>query len=415
MTPAGVGQRDNLPWQKKTIFLVILGCAALVILECGARLTFYFKEGRNPYYLKFGFVADTEFHSYEGPGYTKFQPNTFMHQQVNGQTISMKINSSGFRSPRDFIPPKDNTVFRIATLGSSSTFGYFVKDDQTYPSQLEGMLQVSYPERRIEVLNLGIPHARMDDIVALARHELAALKPNIVTLYEGANDAFWPKPRREAGKIYRLKDWLYFHSVLWRVVHSTVKYVYIFFAQTTSMDPIKLPHLGALQLTQSQIERLREEIRRNFRVNLEKLHEITDELGATLILITQNYSLKMLPGSGFEDKWRTYEEELAILRDVQRKKRSLSPTQASFLIHSDLQNETKRFAKERSLGLVDGIAALKRDPSQMLSYVHLSPLGNQWIAKAIHDYLESQKMFQVIPEEMTGQKNMQPSCLFAVP
>ena len=409
MAPDETGKKNNLPWQKKAIFLVILSCASLVIMEGAARLILYFKEGRNPYYLKFGFVADTEYHSYGGPGYTKYPPNTLLHQKVGERTISIKINSSGFRSTRDFNSARDETVFRIATLGSSSTFGYYVEDGQTYPSQLEQMLQASYPRRRIEVLNLGIPHARMDDIVALARHELSALKPNIVTLYEGVNDANWPKQRQEAGKIYRLKDWLYFHSVFSRIVNSSVKHVYYSFVGMTKTDPVTLPHLEVpLHLTDSQIERLRETIRRNFRVNLEKLYEISVELGATLILVTQHYKLNRQPGESFEDKPRTYEEQLAMLRDMYHKSGGLSAPHASFLVHSDLQNEVKRFAKERNLGLVDGIAVLEQDPSLMLSSVHLSPLGNQRVARAIHDYLESKK---VIPENAAA--NYKPNQEFA--
>ena len=97
----------------------------------------YFREGRNPYYLTFGFVPDTEYHSAELAGYTKYQPRRPLHQKVGDETIEMAINGDGFRGPRDFERPKPAGRFRIAVLGESSTFGYLNRDTETYPVQLE--------------------------------------------------------------------------------------------------------------------------------------------------------------------------------------------------------------------------------------------------------------------------------------
>jgi len=54
---------------------------------------------------------------------------------------------------------------RVVTLGASSTFGFHNRDDQTYPRQLENLLnQEARGSTRYEVINLGIPHLTSDEI-----------------------------------------------------------------------------------------------------------------------------------------------------------------------------------------------------------------------------------------------------------
>ena len=63
------------------------------------------------------------------------------------------INSEGFRGeefPKDF-----NSKFKILTLGESTTFGWDVKNDETYPYYLMQKLQKN--PKNVYVINGGIP------------------------------------------------------------------------------------------------------------------------------------------------------------------------------------------------------------------------------------------------------------------
>jgi GDSL-like Lipase/Acylhydrolase family len=208
--------------RKKLVFSLVTIVVMLMLLEGAARIMYYVSDGFNPYYLIFGFVTDTQYHSAEGPGYTKFQPNTVYHH--NG--IDIAINPDGFRNLENFVKPKPPGVFRVLTMGESSTFGYGNADNETYPFQLQQILRERYPSQKIQVYNLGIPHFRTNNILALAKAEVPSLEPDLITLYAGVNNATLTKPRNEAGEVYKLKDWLYFHSVAWRVVHTTVRDLY---------------------------------------------------------------------------------------------------------------------------------------------------------------------------------------------
>ena len=174
----------------------------------------------------FVFVQDTEYHSAQGPGYSKFQRDTYIHQKHAGRTITMKIDANGFRGSRDFSNQKDFDGCRVATLGGSSTFGYYVEENETYPGVLEQMFQRAQPGKHVQVLNLGIPHAKMENIVEFAKVELPNLHPDIIILYAGYNDATHPKDSRSVSNLYKLREWLYLHSVLWRTLHSALKTLY---------------------------------------------------------------------------------------------------------------------------------------------------------------------------------------------
>lgn len=105
------------------------------------------------------------------------------------EVYPVRINNHGFRG-KDFAIEKSPGTLRVLTLGSSSTFGYHDRDDETYPYYLEQLLNESpWDGMRFEVINFGIPHATSDNIVAMFLAEGVQLDPDVVTLYEGANDS----------------------------------------------------------------------------------------------------------------------------------------------------------------------------------------------------------------------------------
>src|SRR5262249_13086620 len=95
-------------------------------------------------------------------------------------------------------------VTRVVTLGASSTFGFSDRDDETYPYYLEQFLNHDAHGKRFEVINLGIPHLKSDQIAALFEQEALPLRPDVVTFYEGINDSWGSTvifSRQHAGSI----------------------------------------------------------------------------------------------------------------------------------------------------------------------------------------------------------------------
>ena len=73
------------------------------------------------------------------------------HKELRS-TFPVSTDSMGFRPPFH----TDKQGFRIAAMGCSTTFGWGVADEQTYPAQLQAILRErGYPQ--VEVINAGQP------------------------------------------------------------------------------------------------------------------------------------------------------------------------------------------------------------------------------------------------------------------
>jgi hypothetical protein len=104
----------------------------------------------------------------------------------------IRINSVGFRGP-EVSMPKEPGRTRILALGDSITFGtYDCPSDQcpeqdTYPAQLQRALEIAGAPA--EVLNAGTQGYNSEKDLIWYREELAALRPDVVLVLVGWNDA----------------------------------------------------------------------------------------------------------------------------------------------------------------------------------------------------------------------------------
>ena len=96
------------------------------------------------------------------------------------------INARGIRGDLVAVPKPDG-VYRIVTLGGSTTFGHALGANETWPARLQQILGEDHP--LVEVVNLGAPgYYSLDSVVNLATHGLAH-QPDLVIVYHGINDA----------------------------------------------------------------------------------------------------------------------------------------------------------------------------------------------------------------------------------
>lgn len=98
------------------------------------------------------------------PGFYEPIPNTNISSDLSWMgneykySITYTINSVGFNQIQDFPTEKDKNVFRIMTIGDSFTFGANVNTKDSYPSQLQNIIEKQCKtNKKIEVLNIGVP------------------------------------------------------------------------------------------------------------------------------------------------------------------------------------------------------------------------------------------------------------------
>jgi len=106
----------------------------------------------------------------------------------NFDTNLVKINSEGFRSP-EFQKDKAENTFRIFVLGGSTTFGYGVLDNQTYPYYLQELYDNAALPFNIEVINTGWAGWGSLKEVNLIKERLLDFDPDLFIVYDGWNDS----------------------------------------------------------------------------------------------------------------------------------------------------------------------------------------------------------------------------------
>jgi lysophospholipase L1-like esterase len=131
--------------------------------------------------------------------------------------MSVRTNSLGMRGPEP--APSDPSLFRVAVVGDSFTFGFGVREEETYPSLLARILNQSPAgrRRRFEVLNFGVVGYNTQDEAVVLERKALPLAPRLVIIGYVLND---PEidPRPSLHKYFDPPVW-WRHSHVLRLLH----------------------------------------------------------------------------------------------------------------------------------------------------------------------------------------------------
>jgi tetratricopeptide (TPR) repeat protein len=161
------------PAQKKIFFVTTLAIPFLTFafLEIGLRVFHY---GPN---LDL-FITET-IHGI--PYYT-------MNPDIKYRYFS-QIQFSPSTSPEDFAVNKPDSTYRIFCLGASTTVGYPYWYNGSFPSLLRNRLQILFPKKSLEIINLGLTATNSNTVIDIAG-ELVKYQPNLIVLYDGHNEFY---------------------------------------------------------------------------------------------------------------------------------------------------------------------------------------------------------------------------------
>lgn len=167
-------QSRELTPQRKRLFLAITVATPFLVfifLELALRLIHYGpnlslftteKIGGNEYYIMNTSVKNRYFH------HVDFSPNT---------------------SPDFFPVQKEPGTFRIFCLGGSTTVGYPYGYVGSFSTFLRDRLNALFPEKRFEIINLGMTATNSFTALDIAR-ELPEYQPDLVIVYDGHNEFY---------------------------------------------------------------------------------------------------------------------------------------------------------------------------------------------------------------------------------
>ena len=101
---------------------------------------------------------------------------------------TFSVSKDGFRGAPlslDFRPDE----LRILVIGDSYPFGFAINDDETLPYQLEQLMNTEDSQRRVRVVNGGVPGTNSVQHYHLLRRAFDRIKPHVVLLMYVMNDA----------------------------------------------------------------------------------------------------------------------------------------------------------------------------------------------------------------------------------
>jgi lysophospholipase L1-like esterase len=104
------------------------------------------------------------------------------------EPFTMTTNPDGFRGPA--IPiARGPDALRVVAVGNSSTFGWGVNDDETYPQHLARRLAQLYLGRAVDVMNAGVPGFTTFQGGRILAAEVLPRRPDFIVLSFGFNDS----------------------------------------------------------------------------------------------------------------------------------------------------------------------------------------------------------------------------------
>lgn len=133
------------------------------------------------------YVGDPNLHHRMASNWSGFFPEEIV-QAVGRSQIPIRTNSLGLRSP-EIERAKPAGTFRILVLGDSVTFGWSLRGEDTYASQLASLLSTLRPNQRIEVINAGVSGYGTWQELRWLQEAGLSMDPDVVIVQAHLNDA----------------------------------------------------------------------------------------------------------------------------------------------------------------------------------------------------------------------------------
>jgi hypothetical protein len=177
MTTPAPAAAAPLPWWKRAVFMAAtLAVPLLPLLLCEAALRLAGWGGYPPFLRPAGRLEDGRTVALVEPAASK--PYFFANP-----------TRPGYADETNFLMPKPDDTVRIFLVGESAAKGFPQPRNLSMSAFLEAMLGDLWPERKVEVINLGTTAAASFPLVFMTRDALR-FDPDLFIFYVGNNEFF---------------------------------------------------------------------------------------------------------------------------------------------------------------------------------------------------------------------------------
>lgn len=121
-------------------------------------------------------------------GLWQYDPELGATYRPNSYNTLTSLNNYGFRNEEDVFDPRPPNSLRVIAFGGSTTFGYNLRDGETFTERLEQKLKTIPGYERTQVLNAGQVSYSTGHTWIRVKRLVPQLEPDYVILYEGLNE-----------------------------------------------------------------------------------------------------------------------------------------------------------------------------------------------------------------------------------
>lgn len=304
-----------------------------------------------------------------------YQPHHYLNYVLNPDVPylgTLQYNAKYKIRRQQPILPRDESRFRVLTLGGSTTFGeQLPRSQDTWPAQLEQLIRQRYGDD-CDVINGGVGGYNLLENMLHYVIMLSDLDPDLVLLYEGINDVH---PR-----LYPTVELDYSnYRQPWRIEtrlptpHPWLRYLYTYryFFAVIKLEPIAS---GGIHDTVSSpypseevwVERLRANPPTHYRDHLEDCIEFLRGQGKTVVIIPQYYKVRSERDALFVDG----------VRENNQVNQEVAESMGAPFLEDLLREDT--FTEQ-----------------ELLDNCHFNEAGSKKMARIVFDFLEQSELIRL--------------------
>lgn len=311
-----------------------------------------------------------------------------------------KINALGFRGPECAVT-KDPDTIRMVAVGGSTTYGFGVKDEETYPYQLQkkiGQIYQHIKYKKLEIINAGVSGYHSYHHI-LRFPELLALKPDVILLHVGWNDfgvaliqgdSYFPNSLQGSGTLFLPTK----ENLLMKMVKGSTHYfaslhilkqAYTNMLWRKSYQAIlnKTVPSDNLSLVKKSWDPPYKLILENFKKNLETLIQLTKDSNIKLIMVTMPF---MLSSHAYQE-----EHQQLLLENPHSEENLYRVYYAEW--HRQMDELEKTLAQQHHLSIIDASKAFegmsfKERKTFFIDQMHLNSSGVEKLTEILAENLK---------------------------
>lgn len=306
--------------------------------------------------------------------------DSLYHQDQNSDTLFLKS------SHNEMFPfKKDENTFRIVCFGGSTTRNSFVfnKYGTHYPLDLQKKLSIAFPQKNIEVINVGYEAYSSAHSLIILMLDVASWSPDLIIFMHNHNDltsSYWPNLRfdysnKYGAQYYQPSGYLENYTTLnfifrWSSFYWMVKEKIDNIFKSTSKVKITTRSYGNDPMNISK------DI---FTRNLRNFKVLSENIGCNVIFMSQalNKNAKksdFIPAEKSEMIWPEHEEYVQHHKNFNKIINNVAVSTNSFFLDND--------------------SLFCNDSTLFIDALHYSKEGVYKLSKNIYDYIILNKIIK---------------------